>query len=478
MKSTAREAESFSSMKILAVDDDRGNCQELATLLAGWGFDVETAFDGREALDQIATFAPHLMITDLVIPRLDGFELLTTLATEGRQIPTIVLTAFGNIEVALQVIHQLGAFWFLEKPIHAEALHVLIDRAAKQVRLAEQEERLRRQLAYRGMLVDLIGDSPPMQEVYSLIQQIAPSKVPVLITGESGTGKELAARAIHALSPRSRGPFVAVNCAALPEELIESELFGHEKGAFTGALERRSGCFERANGGTLLLDELAEMPVHLQAKLLRVIEESKVRPLGGGGEIPVDVRVIASTNRPLDQAIHSGEFREDLYYRLSVFLVAMPPLRERRSDIPLLVEAMIAVSNQRHGCHVAGTDDRVMQRLQEHRWPGNVRELRNVIERAVILANTGTLRLAHLPPGLGPAAERPAEPSDGEPCVRLPVGTTLAQLEKALIGLTLASTANDKTRAARILGISRKTMFNRLREYRALDAAGLGRASA
>jgi transcriptional regulator with PAS, ATPase and Fis domain len=271
---------------------------------------------------------------------------------------------------------------------------------------------------------------------------------------------------------------VAVNCAALPEELIESELFGHERGAFTGASERRAGCFERATAGTLLLDELAEMPVHLQAKLLRVIEDSRVRPLGGGNEVAVDVRVIASTNRPVEQAIQTGEFREDLFYRLSVFLLPMPPLRERRGDIPLLVDALISVVNSRHGCQVVGVEDKVMHRLEEHRWPGNVRELRNVLERAVILANRGTLKMAHLPTGLGLEADRQAEPSEGEPCIRLHVGTTLAELEKALIGLTLANTSNDKTRAARILGISRKTMFNRLREYRALQAGGLGRVPA
>jgi DNA-binding NtrC family response regulator len=453
-------------MRVLVVDDDPAICKRISDLLGAWDFSVQTAADGCEALQAVDVFRPHIMITDLVMPRMDGFELMKTLVAEGYDCPVIVLTGFGNIDVALKVIHQLGAFWFLEKPVPAEALYLLIGRLAVQVRLAEDAERLRRQLAYRGMLADLVGSSSEMQLVYSLLQQVAPSKVPVLISGESGTGKELAARAVHQLSPRARGPFVAINCAALPTELIESELFGHEKGAFTGALERRAGCFERADGGTLLLDELAEMPLNLQAKLLRVIEDSRVRPLGGSGDFPVNVRIIASTNRPIEQALKGGELRSDLFYRLSVFHVSMPALRDRRSDLPELVEALVENLNRRHSCQVTGVEDKVMRLFQEYRWPGNVRELRNVLERAMILAQSGQIQASNLPGDFGRPAGKQAAPSANEAYIRLTVGTTLSELQKSLIHLTLSEAANDKSRAARILGISRKTMFNRLKEYR------------
>ncbi|HEX5431658.1 MAG TPA: sigma-54 dependent transcriptional regulator, partial [Bryobacteraceae bacterium] len=429
-------------MRVLAVDDERESCAILARLLSGWGFSVETAYDGKEALERAAAFSPHILVTDLVMPGIDGFELLANLASEGRQVPAIVLTAFGNIEVALRVIHQLGAFWFIEKPIHEETFRWLMSRAAAEVGRAREEERLWRQLAYRGSLADLTGCSPPMQKVFSLIQQVAPTKVPVLISGESGTGKELAARPIHQLSRRSRGPFLALNCAAIPQDLIESELFGHEKGAFTGAAERRPGCFERANGGTLLLDELGEMPAFLQVKLLRVLEDSMVRPLGAGPEVRVDVRVIAATNS--DVQPDGGKLREDLFYRLSVFQIHMPALRERPGDIPLLVEALIASLNVRHHCEVAGVEERTLRLLEEHRWPGNIRELRNVLERAVVIAGKGTIRPSHLPPGFDSPGEKRIEPVEGDPVVRLTVGTKISELERELIQLTLSHAENDK----------------------------------
>jgi transcriptional regulator with PAS, ATPase and Fis domain len=305
-----------------------------------------------------------------------------------------------------------------------------------------------------------------MQQVFSLIRQVAPSKAAVLITGDSGTGKELVARAMHSLSPRAAGPFVAINCAALPETLMESELFGHEKGAFTGAVERRAGCFELAQNGTLLLDELAEMPIGTQAKLLRVIEDSKVRRLGGKSETLVDVRVIAATNRHPEEALRKGLLREDLFYRLNVFAIHLPPLRHRLEDVPLLTEAMVQDLNQKHDTKVTSVDAEVLVRFQNHDWPGNVRELRNVLERAVILAGSGNLTVAHLPAGLG-TGQAVSEPSvqSATAGVTIPVGTTVHQAEKSLILLTLAHTKNNKTRAAEILGISLKTLFNKLKEY-------------
>src|ERR1700737_3101901 len=313
--------------RVLVADDEENQRAGLAKMIQSWGFVVETAADGQEALDKLNSSAVHVLVTDLMMPRMDGFELLKRLGSSGAMPPAIVLTAFGNIETAIQTMHDLGAFWFLEKPIQPNALKVSLERAAMQSRLTEETERLQRQLAYQGVLVDLVGSCAPMQQVFSMIRQVAPSKAAVLVTGESGTGKELVARAIHHLSPRRNGPFVAINCAALPETLMESELFGHEKGAFTRSEERRAGCFELAQHGTLLLDELAEMHVGTQAKLLRVLEDSRVRRLGGKSETAVDVRILASTNKVPEDALRKGELREDLYYRLNVFQIGLPSLR-------------------------------------------------------------------------------------------------------------------------------------------------------
>ena len=439
-------------------------------MISAWGFTVETATDGQEALDKLASFSAHVIVTDLMMPRMDGFELMKRLGADGNMPPAIVLTAFGNIETAIQTIHDLGAFWFLEKPIQPNALRVLLERAASQSRLAEETERLQRQLSYQGVLVDMVGVSEQMQQVFSVVRQVAPSKASVLVVGESGTGKELVARAVHQLSNRRGGPFVAINCAAMPETLMESELFGHEKGAFTGALERRAGCFELAQHGTLLLDELAEMPAGTQAKLLRVLEDSRVRRLGGKGEISVDVRVIAATNRNLDEALKKGDLREDLYYRLNVFQIPLPPLRARMADLEVLCETLINNLNRKHTCNVTSITPEVMDAFRKYQWPGNVRELRNVLERAVIMAGEGVIQMSHLPYdfGVSVGSRQPAQVFEPE-SVRLPVGTTVSEAEKALIQLTLQHTKNNKTRAAEILGISLKTLFNKLKEYGAAE---------
>ena len=462
--------------RVLIADDEENQRAGLAKMIQSWGYAVETAADGQEALEKLSQSPVHVLVTDLMMPRVDGFELLKRLQAQGDPPPSIVLTAFGNIETAVQTVHDLGAFWFFEKPIQASALKVLLERAANQSRLEEETERLQRQLSYKGVLVDLVGGCPAMQQVFSLIRQIAPSKAAVLIGGESGTGKELVARAIHHLSPRSSGPFVAINCAALPETLMESELFGHEKGAFTGAVERRAGCFELAQHGTLLLDELGEMPVGTQAKLLRVLEDSCVRRLGGKTEISVDVRVVASTNKVIEDALRKGELREDLYYRLNVFQITLPALRQREGDLPLLTEALIESMNRKHDTRVVDVQPDVMEQFTRYSWPGNVRELRNVLERAVILAGEGTITSHHLPRDFGvPAGARPAQPIAEPDAVRLPVGTTVSEAERLLIQITLQHTRNNKTRAAEILGISLKTLFNKLKEYGAAEAeAGSG----
>ena len=436
-------------------------------MASGWGYETRMAADGQEAIDKLETFPADVIVTDMMMPRVDGNGLLQHLRDAGLEIPAIVVTAFGNIETAVATIHDMGAFWFLEKPIQPRVLKLLLERALQQKKLVDHSVRLERQLSGQGMLVDLVGTTPAMQEIFALIQQVAPSRATVLITGESGTGKELVARAIHRLSPRRAAPFIPVNCAALPDTLIESELFGHEKGAFTGAVERRAGCFELAEHGTLLLDEIGEMPVSTQAKLLRVLEDRKVRRLGGSKEIEVDVRVLASTNRNLEDSIRKGEFREDLYYRLNVFQIALPPLRERRDDIPAMCRAMIQDLNIKHQCKVTDLDPQAATLLARHNWPGNARELRNAMERAVILTGEGTITVVQLPRGISGSAPRPVV---SEETVQIPVGTTIDQAERELIELTLKHTRNNKTRAAEILGISLKTLFNKLKEYGAEPA--------
>ena len=319
--------------RVLVVDDEESQRTALASMLTLWGYVVETAADGQEALEKLATFDAHVMITDLMMPRMDGRELLRRLKAQGGGPPAIVQTAFGNLETAVATIHDLGAFWFLEKPVQSQALRLLLERAAAQGRLVEHTEHLQRQLSYQGVLGEMVGASPKMQEVFGLIRQVAPSRAAVLITGESGTGKELAARAIHALSPRRHAVFVAINCAAMPDTLMESELFGHEKGSFTGAVERRVGCFELADGGTLLLDEISELLPSSQVKLLRFLEEKEFFPVGGTQKRKVDIRIIAATNKSLELECRAGRFREDLYYRLNVAQITIPPLRERQVDI-------------------------------------------------------------------------------------------------------------------------------------------------
>ena len=455
--------------KVLIADDEEAQRNGLASMIRGWGFATETAADGQEALEKLMGESFSVLITDLKMPRMDGFELLRRLPAENIQTPAIVLTAFGNIETAVSTMHELGAYWFLEKPIQPSVVRVLLERAIAHARLAEETQRLQRQLSQSGTMGQMAGTSAKMRQIFSLVEQVAPSKAAVLITGESGTGKELVARALHSLSPRANGPFVALNCAAMPESLIESELFGHEKGAFTGAVERRAGCFELAQGGTLLLDEIGDMPLNTQAKLLRVLEDSRVRRLGGRTEMVVDVRVVASTNKNLPEAIRQSQFREDLYYRLNVFEIQLPPLRERLEDVPVVARVLLEELNKKHGTQVTEIAPEAMELLRQHRWPGNVRELRNALERAVILAGEGAVQTRHLPPSVAPSGvprEAPvAVAAAGEDVVVLPVGTTIDDAERALVRRTLVMTKGNKTRAAEILGISLKTLFNKLKGY-------------
>jgi DNA-binding NtrC family response regulator len=399
------------------------------------------------------------------MPGMDGFGLLRYLAQHGNATPTIVVTGFGSIDKAISVVHELKAFWFLEKPVQPGILRELLERAIAQNQLREETERLNRQLGYLGRLGGLVGASPAMQQVYSAIQQAAPTTAPVLITGETGTGKELVARAIHRLSTRLTGPFVAINCAALPETLIESELFGYERGAFTGAVERRAGCFEQSQGGTLLLDEIGEMPIGTQAKLLRVLEESSVRRIGGKNPCAVDVRILAATNRSPEEAMKNQHLREDLYYRLNVFHIPLPALREHKSDIPAIVEALIIDLNKKHTCRVTDLDPEALERLKSHSWPGNVRELRNAVERAVVLTGEGTISPQNL--RLAPLTTAPPENQQTNPegLLKVPVGGPMSEVEKAYIRLTLKHTKNNKRAAAKVLGMSVRTLHKRLAEF-------------
>jgi DNA-binding NtrC family response regulator len=402
------------------------------------------------------------VVSDLKMPGMNGMELLERVAQTPREISFILLTAQGSVDTAVAAM-KLGAYDFIEKPVNPTRLRTILQNATRQRGTDRELEVTRRLLRDTGKLGSLEGSSRKMQEIFHLIELVAPSTASVLLTGESGTGKELVARTIHDLSPRKNKPFVAINCAAIPDTLIESEIFGHERGAFTGALERRVGCFELAENGTLLLDEIGEMPIGTQAKLLRVLEDRKLRRLGSKSETTVDVRVIAATNKVPEDAVAHGQLRNDLYYRLNVFNIHMPPLRDHKEDIPNLTNTLIQQMNAKHSRNVRAVSDPVMQLFEAFAWPGNVRELRNTLERAVIVCESSLIEPRHLPPAFGINPVRlPVSDANG---VHLGVGTTVDEAERQLIVKTLESTHNNKTRAAEILGISLKTLHNKLKEY-------------
>jgi DNA-binding NtrC family response regulator len=464
----------MSQEKVLIVEDEENERSGLAELVRAWGYDTETACDGVEALQAVQLWNPGIIVTDLRMPRMDGMQLLEHVAAQPQQIAVILLTAQGSIDAAVNAM-KIGAFDFIEKPVNPTRLRNILQNASR-LRGTERElEASRRKLRDIGVLGSLVGPSKRMQEVFRLIEMVAPSTASVLITGESGTGKELVARTIHSLSARKTMPFVAINCAAIPETLIESEIFGHEKGAFTGALERRIGCFELAEGGTLLLDEIGEMPIATQAKLLRVLEDRKLRRLGSKSETAVDVRVLTATNKVPEDAVAQGHLRNDLFYRLNVFNIQLPPLREHKDDLPALVQALLADMNEKHDRSVGGISDQVAAAFQSHAWPGNVRELRNTLERAVIVCDGGIVELKHLPPGFGQVV--PRAPVQEANAVRLGVGTTVDEAERLLILKTLEATNNNKTRAAEILGISLKTLHNKLKEYGSQGASEAAEAA-
>jgi DNA-binding NtrC family response regulator len=448
--------------RILIVDDEQSIAETLSEMLQGWGYETAVAPDGRTGMSVVEEFHPAVIISDVYMPHLDGFGLLREVRELHPDVAVILLTGQGTVEMAVRAIQEEGAFHYFEKPIDYSRLRLVVERAAEYAAARRENVALRRQLRDRGAFGELVGASEPMRQIYALIEQVAPSTASVLITGESGTGKELVARTIHNLSRRKNVSFVAINCSAIPETLMESELFGHEKGAFTGAASRRLGCFELANGGTLLLDEISEMPVSLQAKLLRVLEDRKIRRLGGAQETPVDVRVLAATNVDPEEAVRRNTFREDLLYRLNVITIELPPLRRRKEDIPLLAQHLVAQLAERHSRPARFLSPAAVEALQSHTWPGNVRELRNVIERAVVICSAETIERHHLAPY--PLEQRARVRS--EDTIMLPVGTPIEEVERQMILRTLRKTDNNKTRAAELLQISLKTLHNKLRYYR------------
>jgi DNA-binding NtrC family response regulator len=458
-------AAAVAAERVLIVEDDPHTRNGLSELVQAWGFQTEEAPDGEEALRRVTSFRPAIIVSDLVMPRMGGLDLLRSLKDQLSDLTFILLTAQGTVESAVEAIKE-GAYDYLSKPVDPQRLQILLQKAVERQETLREVRQLRRQLREVGSFGRIIGNSAGIRSLYRVIEQAAPTQASVLISGESGTGKELIAQTIHELSPRTTFPFVAINCAAIPETLLESEIFGHEKGAFTGAHDRRTGVFELAHRGTLFLDEIAEMQPATQVKLLRVLQERTFRRLGGRQEQTVDVRVIAATNLNPIEAVRSGKLREDLYYRLNVFAVELPPLRDRREDIPLLVQTFLNEFNTRNGKSVRAVDQEAMYILEHYPWPGNIRELRNVMERATILADGEFIEVRHLPPILLSRGE------ESLPTVTLAPGTTVDEAERRLILLTLEHTRNNKTRAAEILGISLKTLHNKLNRMK--EEAGRG----
>src|SRR6202041_829636 len=437
-------SETSKPQRILIVEDEDNARKGYEALLRKWNWEILGVGSGEEALERFREYAPDLILADVELPGMNGLDLLAQLGEDIARIPVIIITGRGSDERVVQAI-EAGAYWYIEKPLKPPVLRALIERALGHARDQQTVVALRRDLRTAGKIGSLVGTAKPMQEVMRLVEQVAPSSASVLITGETGSGKEILARTLHQLSPRADRPFVAINCSAIPESLMESEIFGHEKGAFTGAAERRIGCFELADGGTLLLDEIGEMPAQTQAKLLRVLEDRKVRRLGSKVETPVDVRVLAATNKNPEEAVADGHLRQDLYFRLNVFHIHLPPMREHKEDLPQLVEHLLADISTKHHKKVSGVGNDVMDLFKSYPWPGNVRELRNVLERAAIASDRGSVSRQLLASALG---RPPATTNSGLGAIRFPVGTTVDAAERELILQTLNATSQNKTRAA------------------------------
>jgi len=445
------------SPTVLVVDDEKNGREGMVQMLDSMGYLAHGAASGKEALKMVVDDRPDVVITDLRMPEMDGLTLLTELKKKCSGMPIIVLTAFGSVETAVKAMH-MGAFHYLVKPVNWDEMKIVLKKALNQLHLEEENKELKETLKERTFPSPIIGRSKKMQEVLKMSEQVAKTSSTILIQGESGTGKELIAHLIHDLSPRKEKPFVALHCAALTETLLASELFGHERGAFTGATERKVGRFERAHGGTLFLDEIGEIPKEMQVKLLRVLQEGEFERVGGTKTIKVDVRLISATNKNLSDEVKKGNFREDLYYRINVILVEMPVLRDRAEDIPLLVDHFIKEFARTNNKKITGIDKPTLETLKSYPWPGNIRELKNVIERMVVLSSQETLQLQDVPQDI--------LKQGGQTSNILPVNLNLKDAEKELILQKLARNNGNKSKAAKELGISRRTLYRKLDEYK------------
>jgi two-component system response regulator HydG len=454
--------------KVLVVDDDPDLCRLLATYLAGRGYSVVTRSSAEAAWSALESDPPDVVITDLQMPGESGAQLCSRIVQTFAGLPVLVMTAYASVEAAVEAM-RAGAEDFVTKPIRLDALELRLQRALQRRALVLEVERLRKQAVHAAPFEEILGQSPPMLRLYDLLDQVAPSNASLLVTGESGTGKELVARAVHKRSKRSAGPFLAINCAAMPEQLLESELFGHAKGAFTDASRSRVGLLQQADGGTVFLDEIGELPLAMQPKLLRALQEKKVRPVGGNEEVPFDARIITATNRDLDTEVEEGRFREDLYFRLNVIHIDLPPLRARGSDVLVLGQQFLQTVAAQAQKTVRGFSSSAAEKLLAWPWPGNVRELQNCIERAVALTRGEEISAEDLPEKL--RRHRPQQVlADGADLSSL---TTLAEVERRYILLVLDAVGGNKTLAASKLGLDRKTLYRKLEQYQREGAAGV-----
>ncbi len=454
-------------MKVLVVDDDDGLRRSLSMILEDGGYEVVCASSGEEGLATAEKEAPRLILCDVRMPGMDGLEFLERYRTQGGEALVLVMTAYGSMELAVEAMER-GAYDYLPKPFGSGEVLLTIRKAVERESLREEVDRLRREVTAERRFGRVVARSPAMVQALEVAQKVAEHPSPVLITGPTGTGKELVARLVHDESPRAEGPFVPVNCGAVPENLLESEFFGHRKGAFTGADRDRTGLFQDASGGTLFLDEVAELPPNLQVKLLRALQEGEVRPLGGGDPVPVDVRIVAATNRDLEEELQEGRLREDLYYRIAVVTLDLPPLRDRKEEIPLLVRHFLELQRERTGARVEGVEPEALEALTEYSWPGNVRELENVMERAVILSDGGPVTVESLPDSVQQGGERSRE-SEGltipDPSGDLSVKRGTAALEERLIRAALERTEGHRAKAAELLEISDRALRYKIQEY-------------
>ena len=441
--------------KLLIADDERHIAEGLQLLLQEEGYEADTATDGKQAFDKLKSGEYGLVLADLKMPKLDGLELFARMREEGLDSEIIIITGKGTVASAVEAMRN-GAYDYLAKPLDLDRLKALIPRALEKYQVRSANRQLQKRLESLTRYGEMLGQSEEMLQIYNIIEAVAPSNASVLIVGESGTGQELVARAIHNKSPRKKGPFVALNCGAFPREILENELFGHEKGAFTGAINEKPGAFEQADGGTLFLDEVAEMEPDIQVKFLRALEQRAFRRLGGKKEVEVDIRVVAATNKHIEDALKEGKLREDLYHRLAVIPLHLPPLRDRTGDVRLLAQEFLRRFAEQQEKEIDGFSEGALEFIEIYRWPGNVRELKNAIERAVILARATVIEVTDLQP-------RNAGIEESE--LRIQVGTSLEDTERQLTLKTFAFTAGDHKKTARILGVKEKDLRTRLLSY-------------